>query len=71
MDVYENEPYEGPLSRLDNVLLTAHIGASARYSRYLMELGAAEDCIRVLKGDKPQHDALADTIAKVKILNAV
>ncbi len=63
LDVYENEPYEGPLTRLDNVILTAHIGASARHSRYLMELGAATDCIRVLKGERPNHDALDETLA--------
>lgn len=50
LDVFEVEPYAGPLCRMENVILTAHIGASARASRYLMELGAAEDCIRVLKG---------------------
>jgi D-3-phosphoglycerate dehydrogenase len=61
LDVYENEPYEGILTRLENVVLTAHIGASARQSRYLMELGAAEDCIRVLNGKSPVHDALKDT----------
>ncbi len=60
LDVFENEPYEGPLARLDHVILTAHIGASARGSRYLMELGAAEDCVRVLNGEPPAHDALAD-----------
>ena len=60
LDVYENEPYEGPLTKLDNTVLTAHIGASARQSRYLMELGAAEDCIRVLKGESPNNDALKD-----------
>jgi len=58
LDVYENEPYEGPLTKLDNIVLTAHIGASARQSRYLMELGASEDCIRVLNGESPRNDAL-------------
>ena len=62
LDVYENEPYEGSLIKLDNVVLTAHIGASARQSRYLMELGAAEDCIRVLNGEFPSNDALKDTL---------
>jgi len=37
-------------------LLTAHIGASARHSRYLMELGATIDCINVLKGQKPENE---------------
>jgi len=62
LDVFETEPYDGPLTSLDNVVLTAHIGASARASRYLMELGAAENCIRVLKGENPAHDAVADML---------
>jgi D-3-phosphoglycerate dehydrogenase len=52
LDVFEKEPYEGVLTKLDNVVLTAHMGASARESRYLMELGAAEDCLRFLN-DEP------------------
>lgn len=62
LDVFAREPYEGPLARLDNVVLTAHIGASAHASRYLMELGAAEDCIRVLQGQAPAHDAIDDEL---------
>ncbi|MBU1145333.1 MAG: phosphoglycerate dehydrogenase [Firmicutes bacterium] len=57
LDVFAKEPYDGPLAGLENIILTAHMGASAKESRYLMELGAAEDCIRVLKGEKPKHDA--------------
>jgi len=53
LDVFENEPDVGSLKEFDNVILTAHIGASAQQSRYLMELGAAEDCVRVLNGEKP------------------
>lgn len=53
LDVFENEPDVGSLKEFDNVILTAHIGASAHKSRYLMELGAAEDCIRVLNGENP------------------
>jgi len=57
IDVFEHEPYEGPLAAFDNVILTAHIGGSAHESRYLMELGAAEDCLRVLSGLAPKHPA--------------
>jgi D-3-phosphoglycerate dehydrogenase len=60
LDVFEKEPYDGSLIRMNNVVLTAHIGASARESRYLMELGAAEDCVRVLTGKVPRHDALVE-----------
>lgn len=66
LDVYEKEPYEGPLAKLHNVILTAHMGASARESRFLMELGAAQDCIRVLKGEKPEHDAISETLDNSK-----
>jgi D-3-phosphoglycerate dehydrogenase len=64
LDVFGKEPYEGPLARMENVVLTAHIGASARESRYLMELGAAEDCVRVMQGHAAQHEALAQTVAQ-------
>lgn len=53
LDVFEKEPYEGVLNKLDNVILTGHIGASARQSRKDMEYRATEDCIRVLKGLPP------------------
>jgi D-3-phosphoglycerate dehydrogenase len=55
IDVFEEEPYEGPLTRFDNVILTAHMGASTHKSRFLMELGAAEDCVRVLSGEAPTN----------------
>jgi D-3-phosphoglycerate dehydrogenase len=53
LDVFEKEPYEGVLTELDNVVLTAHMGASARRCRKDMEFQATEDCIRVLKGEPP------------------
>ena len=57
LDVFAKEPYEGPLAKLENIIFTAHMGASANESRYLMELGATEDCIRILNGEKPLHNA--------------
>jgi D-3-phosphoglycerate dehydrogenase len=61
LDVFEEEPYEGPLARMDNVVLTAHIGSFARTARQRMEQEAVEDCIRCLRGEPPHHDAIADT----------
>jgi len=61
IDVFNEEPYNGKLIKLDNVVLTAHMGASANKSRYLMELGAVEDCIRVLNGENPKYDAIKDS----------
>jgi len=60
LDVFNHEPYEGSLTRLNNVIFTAHMGASARGSRYLMELGAAEDCVRILNGKTPINNALTE-----------
>lgn len=57
LDVFAEEPYSGPLTRLDNVILSAHIAASAKESRCRMELTAAEDCLRVLSGEKAQSPA--------------
>jgi len=48
LDVFKNEPYDGPLTELDNVLLTPHIGSYAREIRMKMEMEAAENLIRGL-----------------------
>ena len=55
LDVFEKEPYDGVMKELDNVLLSAHIGASDKRSRYLMELGAVENCIEILNGKIPKN----------------
>lgn len=57
LDVFDHEPYSGPLTKLGNVILTAHIGASAQTARRMMELTAAEDCIKILKRQAPVYDA--------------
>ena len=62
LDVFEKEPYSGPLTQFDNVILTAHIGASARRSRWLMEVGAAEDCVRVLNGKEPKNEVADEDV---------
>lgn len=63
LDVFSNEPYEGKLARMDNVILTAHMGASALGSRYLMELGSSENCIRALRGEALLDDGIKDGLA--------
>jgi len=57
IDVFNKEPYSGPLATLDNTVLTAHIGASARKSRFEMELQAVEDTVTVISGGIPRHPA--------------
>ena len=48
LDVFEQEPYVGPLTELDNIVLTPHIGAYAREIRVQMEIEAAKNLIRGL-----------------------
>ena len=51
LDVFENEPYTGPFTKLENVVLTPHIGAYAREIRIKMEMEAAENLIRGLSDE--------------------
>lgn len=45
IDVFDNEPYNGPLNELDNVILTPHIGSYAVESRIEMEIEATNNFI--------------------------
>lgn len=49
LDVFEEEPYKGPLLELDNVILTPHTGSSAGGSRLRMEEESVENLIYGLK----------------------
>jgi D-3-phosphoglycerate dehydrogenase len=49
LDVFEKEPYSGPLTELKNVILTPHVGSYAVESRIQMETEAAENLIKDLK----------------------
>lgn len=49
LDVFDHEPYNGPLTKLDNVILTPHIGSYAREARVEMEIQAAENLIEGLR----------------------
>ncbi|TSA53221.1 MAG: hydroxyacid dehydrogenase [Nitrosomonadaceae bacterium] len=48
LDVFEQEPYRGPLLKCDNIILTSHIGSLARESRQRMEIEAAENLLQGL-----------------------
>ena len=48
LDVFEKEPYSGPLTKLDNTILTPHIGSYAKELRIQMEIEAVENLIRGL-----------------------
>ena len=48
LDVYEEEPYTGPLRECNNVVLSPHIGSYAKEIRIKMEQEAAENLIKGL-----------------------
>jgi len=50
LDVFEQEPYQGRLRELKNVILTPHIGSYAREARIAMEIEAVNNLVHSLKG---------------------
>lgn len=48
LDVFEREPYKGPLASLEQVILTPHVGSLTQESRALMEHEAADNLINIL-----------------------
>ena len=49
LDVFCREPYTGPLAKLDNVILTPHVGSYAIEARVQMELEAARNLLEGLR----------------------
>ncbi len=48
VDVFVQEPYTGPLTELDNVILTPHMGSYAAEAKLQMELDAVNNLIEAL-----------------------
>lgn len=60
VDVFVDEPYRGPLTALDNCVLTSHMGSMSVDCRARMELEAVTDALRFIRGDpllQPVPDA--------------
>jgi D-3-phosphoglycerate dehydrogenase len=56
LDVFQNEPYNGPLKQLDNIVLTPHIGSYAKEARTEMEVQAAKNLLRGLEETRRSDD---------------
>ena len=52
IDVFEKEPYDGPLKNIEKCLLTAHMGSMSVDCRIRMEKESTEETIRFLTGKK-------------------
>lgn len=46
LDTFKREPYEGPLTGYDQVILTPHVGSYTHEGRLQMEMDAAQNLIR-------------------------
>lgn len=51
IDVFESEPYHGPLCDLEKCLLTAHMGSMTQDCRAQMEIQATEEALRFVRGE--------------------
>jgi D-3-phosphoglycerate dehydrogenase len=54
IDVFEEEPYFGPLRQIDRCLITAHMGSMSIDCRTRMEIEATEEAVRFIKGEPLQ-----------------
>jgi D-3-phosphoglycerate dehydrogenase len=55
VDVFEHEPYVGPLAGIERCVLTCHMGSMSRDCRIEMERGAVEEALRFFSGEGPQQ----------------
>jgi D-3-phosphoglycerate dehydrogenase / 2-oxoglutarate reductase len=50
IDVFEQEPYDGPLREIEKCLLTSHLGSMSIDCRIRMEIESTEEVVRFAKG---------------------
>ncbi len=57
LDVYEHYRLEPghPLFSLDNVILTPHLAAVTREARARAGIAAADEMLRILRGERPRN----------------
>ena len=52
IDVFDKEPYNGPLNNIQRCLLTSHMGSMSEDCRSKMEIEATQDVINYFNNDK-------------------
>jgi len=52
LDVYNHEPYTGPLTEIDTVVLTPHLGSYAKDAKLAMEIESVENLLESLDKHK-------------------
>lgn len=58
LDVYEDEPYSGPLCDVDGVILTPHAATSSVEARVAMELECIDKMLRFMRDDLRDGEAV-------------
>ena len=56
IDVFEKEPYDGPLKEIERCLLTSHMGSMSVDCRSRMEIEATEEVIQFFQGMPLQRE---------------
>ncbi len=58
LDVFENEPLksENPLTKMDNVIVTPHLGSATKETRDKMAYVAVKNLINTLSGNEPLYE---------------
>jgi len=51
IDVFSQEPYNGPFTKLENVILTPHLGSYAAEGKLQMEIDAVNNLVDILKDE--------------------
>ncbi len=72
LDVFEEEPIaqDNPLLKLENVVLTPHIGSASHETRSKMAELAASGIVKVLRGERPEN-LFNPEVMKVRSLEEV
>ena len=60
IDVFENEPYDGPLKEIERCLLTAHMGSMSVDCRSRMEIEATAEAVRFVMGNSLEGEVPQD-----------
>jgi D-3-phosphoglycerate dehydrogenase / 2-oxoglutarate reductase len=60
IDVFEREPYDGPLKDIVRCFLTAHMGSMSVDCRTRMEIEATEEAVRFLTGEPLEGEVPTD-----------